>query len=189
MEIFLIRHTKVAIEKSVCYGNSDIELAHSFQEELECLKQKLSDAESYVIYSSPLSRCLKLARELNPAQDPFTDDRLKELNFGDWELQSWDAIAGDELNRWMNDYVNVACPGGESYIDLFNRCADFLSDLQKSKHEKVLIITHGGVIRSLLCLILNIPLNKSFSLQIDYGNISKIRCTGEKEYIVEYVNH
>jgi len=119
----------------------------------------------------------------------MVDTRLMELNFGDWELKKWDAIDKQELNRWMDDFVNVPCSGGESYVELYQRCTGFFNDCTNKPHQQAVIVAHGGVIRSILSLILQIPLAKSFSLQIDYGKISKVIVQGNNHYTIEYINH
>lgn len=189
MEIYLVRHTRVAIEKSVCYGQSDIELADSFPAELAELQRKLSLRKDCVIYSSPLKRSLHLATVIFPAVQPITDMRLMELNFGDWELKKWKELNPQELELWMNDFVNVPCTGGESYTDLFQRSTAFFNQCLREGHKQILIISHGGVIRSILSMILQIPLARSFSLQIDYGKVSKLNAANTENILVEYINN
>ena len=42
-----------------------------------------------------------------------------EMNFGDWEMKNWDDIPLEELNPWMQDFVNVRVSNGESFTDLY----------------------------------------------------------------------
>lgn len=189
MEIYLIRHTSVAVEKSVCYGQSDILLADTFQMELINIQNKLTLNNDCVIYSSPLKRSLQLANTIFPPIQPIIDARLMELNFGDWELKKWGEINKQELDLWMNDFVNIQCTRGESYKELYQRSSEFFNQCITKPHKQVVIISHGGVIRSILSLILQIPLVKSFSLQIDYGKISKINVISNENIVIEYINH
>jgi len=169
MNISLVRHTKVALPPGICYGISDVALADSYEHEIDSVYQKLKHLNNPVVYSSPLLRCRLLAEKLS-AKVIF-DDRLKELNFGVWELQPWDQIKGPDADAWMNDFVNIPCPGGESYRELNNRTTEFLSDLNNSKLSAAIIVTHAGVIRSMLSMIQNIPLHQSFEFQVMYGEI------------------
>ena len=189
MEIYLIRHTAVQTEKSVCYGQSDIPLSHTFQEDAVQVRNKLKKFDNGVIYSSPSQRCFQLAELLLPGTLPILDERLMELNFGNWELKKWEEINKTELDPWMKDFVNVPCSGGESYKELHQRSTAFFKECISQPFEKVLIITHGGVIRSLLSFILQVPLEKSFALQIDYGKISKLKLMDKENIIVEYINN
>lgn len=174
MEIYLIRHTTPQIEKGICYGQSDIPLADSFDEELEEILNKgpfLKD--EIAVYSSPLQRCKILAESLCNSSISYNQD-LVELNFGDWELQSWDAINKTELNAWMKDFVNVSCPNGESFTDLHKRVVAFYQSLILSEHDKVTIVTHAGVIRALLAFHNDTLLVDSFKMKIEYGEVIKI---------------
>jgi len=173
MEIILIRHTTPKIAKGICYGQSDIDVTDTFLEEIKPILNKvdLNNTET-VYYSSPLKRCKKLAEKLS--SKVHYDDRLKELNFGDWELQNWNDINKLELDVWMNNFVNVPATNGESYLDLHARTTAFLSEIATQNHKRVVIITHAGVMRSLHSFIHKIPLEKSFDLKLQYAQILEI---------------
>ncbi|WP_138429333.1 alpha-ribazole phosphatase [Fodinibius saliphilus] len=174
MDIYLIRHTTPDIEEGICYGQKDIGLAVDYANEVNILKRKLPKGyHNFTTYSSSLERCKKLADEL-ATKEPITDDRLMELNFGDWEGRKWDNISQNELGEWMENFVEVVCPGGESYRQLHNRVEAWWKEQLEGKDDQLLVITHGGVIRCLLSLVLGIPLGNSFQLTIDYGGVSKI---------------
>jgi alpha-ribazole phosphatase len=173
MEIYLIRHTRTVEESSRCFGHTDVALAGDFEAELQKLKEKIKDIDRATVFSSPLQRCRKMAEKISD-EAPLMDDRLKELNFGDWEMKRWHEIDQPALQLWMKDYVNVACPNGESYLELYQRVSAFWQDLSTSPVEKAIIITHGGVIRAWLALILELPLEKSFTFDVPHGGISRI---------------
>ena len=172
MEVFLIRHTSVQISKSVCYGQSDIELAGTFTDEWKPVLQKLTGSSDRVVYCSPLQRCIQLAEIISPVYT--TDKRLMEVNFGDWEGTEWAQIPDNQLTPWMKDFVVASPPNGESLKQLYQRVCEFLVDLLAQGHSQVVIVTHAGVIRSFVCHCLGIPLANAFRLQIDYGSVSRI---------------
>lgn len=173
MEIIFIRHTTPDIEKGICYGQSDLNVTDTFTEEIiPILKDVPINDDNTAYFSSPLIRCKKLAKKL--AENICFDDRLKELNFGDWELKNWNEINKEDLNIWMEDFVNIPAKNGESYIDLHKRTTSFLSEISKLKKDRVVVVTHAGVIRSLHSFINKIPLQKSFDLKLKYGQILKI---------------
>ena len=172
MEIILIRHTTPDIAKGICYGQADIPLADTFAEEIiPILKENELNNSNTVYFSSPLQRCKLLAQKLSDTIN--FDNRLKELDFGDWELKKWNDINKNELDIWMNDFVNVSTTNGESYLDLHSRTVTFLNEIKLLEKEKAVIVTHAGVIRSLWSYINNSPLEKSFDLKLDYGHIIK----------------
>lgn len=187
MDVYLIRHTAIDIEPGICYGQSDIDVADSFPEEVEKVRSKLpAKSEKLVFFSSPLQRCKKLASALTD-QKIHLDDRLQELDFGDWELQKWDNLEGDRLQEWMDDFVNVSCPGGESYREMNERIIEWWDELIEKDFEQVAVVTHAGVIRSLLSHVLGISYKNGFRLAIDWGHISAISIS-EHEYSVKFVN-
>ena len=94
MKITLIRHTRVAVETGICYGWSDVGVAPSFETEASRVKENISNEQFDIVYSSPLSRCRKLAAFCG-FHEPILDDRLKELNFGEWEMKSWNELSSD----------------------------------------------------------------------------------------------
>ncbi|KDN56208.1 alpha-ribazole phosphatase [Flavobacterium seoulense] len=171
MEVYLVRHTETVCEKGICYGQSDVSLKESFLEQFELIKSQIpSDA---VVFSSPLSRCTLLANYLSSSVS--IDSRLMEMNFGDWEMKKWDEIPEVDFTPWMTDFVNVAVPNGESFITLHHRVIDFLATLASANHsKKIVIVTHAGVIRSILCHQSGLSLKEAFQNKVDFGDVIKI---------------
>lgn len=172
MEIVLVRHTTPDIAKGICYGQSDLDVVATFDQEAQSIVSKLKKYNFDSMYSSSLQRCKKLARKIG--KDFSFDDRLLELNFGDWELKPWDNIPKEEINPWMEDFVNQTPKNGESYVELHNRTTSFIEEILKTPYDTVLIVTHAGVIRSLWAYFHRIPLEKSFDLKLQYGEILTI---------------
>jgi alpha-ribazole phosphatase len=92
------------------------------------------------------------------------------MNFGDWELKKWDEIPEEEINPWYEDFVTIKAKNGENLLEMQNRVSEFWTELiLKESVNKVLIVTHAGVIRLIIQAILQFPLKNMFSIQIDYG--------------------
>lgn len=173
MELYLIRHTTPDISKGICYGQTDIPLAKSFPEEAARIASYLPE-QLEKIYSSPLLRCRQLAATLFPAHTITYDPALQEINCGNWEMCSYDALPQEEVNRWMNDYVNMRMPGGENYADLYQRVVACIEPII-SNGKNAALITHSGVMRSVLCYITGTPLQESFrAFGIEYGSVWRI---------------
>jgi alpha-ribazole phosphatase len=178
MEIYLIRHTTPLVEHGVCYGWADLDVTETFLQEAEIIKQHLPNSIQ-TIYSSPLQRCKKLAQELFGDTSILYHPNLKEINCGKWELQKWDDIPKHEIDPWMNDFVNVQIPQGESYVDLYTRVIQNFTEVV-AKNETAAIVAHGGVIRSILSHITNTALIDSFStFALHYGCVVKINVHDE----------
>lgn len=212
MDIYLIRHTEVAVGRSVAYGQTDVELADGYAEQRDRLLTHLP-IEPAAIFSSPLSRCRRLAEDLAlavtagsrietaPGQTAVVDahppvvrfdDRLKEYFFGEWEMKPWADIGREQLDPWMADFVNVRTPNGENFQDVFERVGSFwreqilpLAETQSS--QPVFTVSHGGVIRALLCLFLDLSLQNAYRINLDYGAVTKLTLTGSS-YTIQYIN-
>lgn len=187
MKLTLVRHTSLDIDPQICYGQSDVDVSANFDAERLELQQKLADFEFDAIYTSPLRRCHQLAQSL--CADPSLkltkseiqlDERLKELNFGDWEMSPWDAIPRDVFDVWANDYANLAPPKGETFSQLHARAKSFIEDASSHSHGKhLLLITHGGLIRALIAEVLQMPLKRLFRISIDHASITQLEFKGE----------
>lgn len=176
MIVYFVRHTTPDIEKGICYGQSDIGLASDFESESDFLLSKIKDIPKQTIISSPLKRCMTLAYKMNI--NAISNPLLMELNFGDWELKPWNEIPQVEQDVWMQDYVNVPPTNGESYTELYGRTLLFYHSI---KQNNTIIVTHSGVIRSILAYTTNTNLKDSFKFKIPYGTIVKIN-TETHEY-------
>ena len=193
MKIYFLRHTRVDVPAGICYGATDVPLAETFESEAADVLDKLPDRFDQ-IYTSPLSRCQRLATKVQATLGGSLtrDERLKEYDFGVWEMRPWAEIQGEVASAWYADFVNSSAPGGESYKQLFDRATPFWEEIiaLKTSHsppELIHIVSHAGVIRALLSQILEIPLRNVFNLTIAYGGL--VACTVFDQHVqVEQVN-
>ena len=188
MKLFLIRHTALQVPSGICYGQSDIDVASSFMNEAMITQQKLASSSFDAIYASPLQRCLKLANTLD-LSEPIVDNRLMELNFGDWEMSAWDDIPRDIFDVWAHNYADLAPPNGETFSQLQQRGIHFLEEiLTQYPTGNIAVVTHGGMIRALLAHVLNMPLKGLFRFTIDYGSITQLEFGDTKLGAVPKIN-
>lgn len=174
MIIYLIRHTTPSIAKGTCYGQTDIALSPTFAEEAATLAKCIPPLH-FQVYSSPLQRCKLLAKKLFPDKPIQYIPELMEINCGQWEMKCWDDIPKDDLQAWMSDFVNCPFPDGESYIQFHKRISKCFHHIISHKNHPLAIITHGGVIRSILSGLTQTPLQKSFEIfNIPYGSIIQL---------------
>ena len=172
--IYLIRHTRPDVAAGICYGQSDVPLAESFDDELAQLKENLIFPARPVVMSSPLQRCLQLATSMFDESQVLVDDRLMEMYFGDWEMQAWVDMDPMVLAHWGNNFVYTSSPNGESLEQMSQRVMDLWNDLDHLNRDYILF-THSGVIRVVLAHLLESPLDKAFTLDVQYGDVVKIR--------------
>ena len=167
MNITFIRHTQVAIEPGTCYGWSDVDTAPTFQEEAQKVAADLRGDLFDKVYSSPLSRCQKLAQFCG--FQPTLDNRLKELHFGNWELKRWDEISDPTLEEWYNDWIHIPAGRGENFLQQYQRVSSFLDDIIKSGKD-CCIFTHRGVIACAMIYAGKCEMKDAFAEDIPYGS-------------------
>ena len=173
MKVTLIRHTRVAVARGTCYGWSDVPLAETFEEEAAVTLHHIEGMEFDKVYTSPLSRARLLASYCG-YPDALSDDRLKEMNMGEWEMQRYDEIRDEALQRWYEDYMHLPATGGESFPMLYHRVASFLDQLRQKSHRHVAVFTHAGVIVSAGIYAGLFPESDAFSHQPGYGELLTI---------------
>ena len=167
MKIYFIRHTAVDVPAGVCYGQTDVPLKNSFEEEAGIVKEQLKNMSPDAVFSSPLSRCTGLA-DFCGFSNPQLDNRLKELNFGDWEGVKWDET---NIDLWSADWINTPPPNGESFVQMYERIASFLEELKKETYDTVFIFAHGGVISCVRIYFKQIDFSEAFESVPKYGEI------------------
>lgn len=189
MEIYLIRHTRPDIEYGICYGQSDIDVASTFKDDARAVKAKLEDVPCDLCFCSPLQRCVKLAHRLVSASDISFSTRLKEMNFGEWEMQPWNTIDQGELNSWMEHFTDTAPPGGESMNQVMERSRHFWNRLMEKEFDSVFLVTHGGIIRCMIAHILDLPVEKAVKFDVDYGSVTRIQVHLQHQWAqIKYIN-
>lgn len=145
MHIYLIRHTSVDVPKGLCYGQSDVPLRPTFEAEAAITKAGIASIRFDIAYTSPLSRCTRLA-DYCGFSNAVRDSRILELNFGDWEMQYFDQIEDPNLSCWYDDYLHVKATHGESFSDQYIRVAAFLDEVRQKKVDNIVVFAHGGVL-------------------------------------------
>ena len=166
MILHLIRHPKPLVGPGICYGRLDIS-AENIAAVADDLRANLPSG--LPVWSSPLQRCRKLAELLNP--NLVIDERLMEMDFGAWEGRSWDDIPRPELDAWAADVAGYAPPGGESPLALQQRALDFVAAL---KVPEAVIVTHAGVIRTLLAHWQGLQPARWTELVFGYGSCTRV---------------
>ena len=186
MNIYLVRHTTPDIELVYCYGQSDLDVKDTFPGEVKRIKKILPAFDNIKVFSSPLKRCLKLANALNLGEVQ-TDDRLKEISFGCWEMKKWKKINKRDLDFWLEDFVNRCAPEGESYRQLHDRMIHFFEETINHDYENVIIVSHGGALRTILAHIMEAPLQNLFRVNLDFGSVSRL-CAQDGKIKIDYIN-
>ena len=181
MLIHLIRHTTPLIDDGICYGQTDLDVTDSLEAERDIILSKLKSNYD-AVFTSPLIRCARLAESIQ-APKRFSDKRLMEYHFGDWELKPWNSFKTEDQRTWMNNFVEQAAPNGESLITMRDRVLDFWLELEKTNYKNVAVVTHSGVQRLIHAYVLDTPMNKIFSLSLVFGAVMELNSSLNDELL------
>lgn len=137
------------------------------------------------VLSSPLQRCARFAQELaERLQLPLSlEPDLQELHFGAWEGQSAAALMetdADDLGRFWADPYAFTPPGGEP-VELFSlRVLGAIERLyQACAGQRVLLVSHGGVMRLLLARARGLPRQQLLNVEVGHGALFRLQVASE----------
>jgi alpha-ribazole phosphatase len=179
MNIYLLRHgeTDENINRFY-YGKLDVSLNENGKLQVYKAKEFLSSITFDRIYSSDRKRAIETANMAAEGSHIIRDSRINEMDFGNFEGKDYKQIQKlfpKEYEMWNNDWKNFAPPGGESYADFYNRIKAFMEDLLKLSDDNILIVTHGGVIRTIYCYVLNGNMDYFWKFSSKNADISVIK--------------
>jgi probable phosphoglycerate mutase len=182
--LYLIRHGETDWNaKRLLQGRRDIPLNALGRGQAAvsgtCLKWLLPDASHTDFIASPLGRTRETMEIIRQrmgldAGDYQTDERLVEINFGEWEGLDWQQIAERQPERYaarQADPLNFIPTEGESYPHVFERVGSLLGSLQRD----TVLVAHAGVLRSCLALLTEVRDYEVPLLEIPQDQVLMVR--------------
>ncbi len=184
LTIDLLRHGE-AEGGAIYRGVTDSALTSKGQQQMRASVAQSNQKKWDAIYCSPLQRCEHFSQTLSQQLGiPLTaDERLQEIDFGAWDGLGIEQVMEQYPERseafWSDPQQNPP-PQGESTDQLQARvfqCLEQLLQLAISggQDQHLLLVTHGGVIRSVVAGILDIPPKRWSSLSLDHASITRIQ--------------
>lgn len=180
--IHFIRHGAIDETLSGKYiGTTDVPLSDKGKMDLKKLDYEYRYPGTQVVFTSPLKRCTETCKILYPELNPLSITALSECNFGEWEGKTAEELKSDpDFEKWLAGDNSVKPPRGESNADFTRRiCRMFESiveGLMKTGTTESVIVTHGGVIMTLLA-VYGLPQAKPFEWTMDNGFGYSLRVT------------
>jgi alpha-ribazole phosphatase len=179
--LLLVRHGETDLQSSLRYwGKTDVELGPAGIQQAEQLRDRLAAEKVNAVYSSDLKRAADTAGIIAVRHNlkVITCPELREVDFGKLE-----GLEFNEINKlfpevaqmWLSRSPFLAYPEGESLTDFDNRVSTF--ELRLKNHradETVLIVAHYGVLRSLICRLLQLDMKNRWNIRIDLASLSII---------------
>ena len=168
--ITLLRHGQTC-QPGLYHGHNDVELSETGRAQMHAALDSLPNGTQQV-FSSPLRRCAEVAQAYAAVHTlPLVLDRAwMELDFGAWTGRSAQEIMqsdGERLSSFWRDPLHHVPPAGESLRHAAARVQAAWNALPPEGH--LLIVTHGGVMRVLFCLLLELPLSQLWRVDIHYA--------------------
>jgi len=183
MRILLIRHGQTDYNiKDVYQGAMDVPLNDKGHAQAGVVAERLKGFPVRAIYSSPLRRARATLDRIAAHHKPepvFLDD-LKEIHLGEWQGKSDTEVKRRyasffEERKRLGDYYEARAPGGESYKDLTERSLRALERIVAEVDEgPVLVVTHGGVIKSIIGHLFELSVDKRRVFEIYNTSITTL---------------
>lgn len=180
-KIYFVRHGSTGpANRGKLVGRTDIPVHEEGMRSVRRLKTVFEGVEPELICSSPMIRTLQTAESLRDvcswSDEIRIESDLREIDFGQWEMKTWleimesEATGMDELTE--NDHF--VFPDGESLIAFRERVAAVLERIKARPEKEIVIVSHGGVIRTFICLALGIPARHYLLFNIKPASVTVI---------------
>lgn len=168
MILYIVRHGVTEWNKiKRMQGQTDVPLAEEGRELARKCCENMKELQIDLVISSPLSRAVETAKLMTKGRNiPFlTDDRLKEICFGDWEGEEilTSKVLPPEYREtfYANPLKCIQPPNGETFEMVCKRTKDLFHELiskDEYKDKHILISSHGAASR---CFLNNFYENKT----------------------------
>lgn len=194
-ELYLVRHGETELNsQGVYYGWTDCGLSEKGIMQAEDLADILQNVSFDAVISSSLIRAVATAAVVSgfTPDDIIKDDRLRELNFGDWEgLHHKEVMEKhrEAWEKWGSDWKNAAPPGGESFIEIYSRVKCCIEDILKEyKGKRILLVSHQGSMRIIPMILMKLPEEAYWSFTAEQGRYSLYEIDETGHCIIKRIN-
>lgn len=183
--VYLIRHGETEWNTTMKFqGITDIPLSERGRQQAVSLGKRLAALKLDAFYSSDLLRAYETAKIISEYHDMSieTVPGIRELNFGAWEGLTIAEIKqsfADEIKKWWENPFSIRIPGGETYHELIQRSVNTIKKIvAQHRNGQIVVVSHGGPIRSIVGSVLEIDLRKYWRLGLHNGSLSILDFTG-----------
>jgi len=179
--ILIVRHGETTQNSSLRYwGKTDVALSEEGIRQAERLGDRLAGEKIDFVFSSELQRAVKTASIIaeKHSREVIQVPELNEIDFGDIEGMVYKDVTSQYPGvacMWQSCDPDLQYPNGESLPDMGKRVAVFKQKLSKySKDDNVLIVAHSGIIRTLICHLLELDQSSRWKFRIELASLSII---------------
>lgn len=193
--LLLMRHAEVEVRYHKIFGGKiDMDLSPRGHEQAAALAKFLANKKMDAIYASPMKRVQQtLAPVLKnpgmPEQTILPD--LREVDFGDWTGMNWEQVCAKFnllTHEWLDHIERGVAPNGESGPQFRKRIEPCIKKIiSENSSRTVGVFCHGGVIRMILSVLLQLPLPRTNMFEVEYASVTQIALT-PKHAEIELLN-
>lgn len=177
--VYLVRHG-VCEGGTIFRGTTDSALSEPGRQQMRQALAQFTASSLDLLISSPLLRCQQPAQHfcLRQGLPLHIEEDFREIHFGQWEGQpvaDIERIHPDRINRFWRDPVSHPPPDGETMAAFQQRVVRaWQRMLDGQRGKRVLLLSHGGVMRLILAQLLGMPLRPLSHLHVPHACISHI---------------
>ncbi|MSR42559.1 MAG: histidine phosphatase family protein [Pedosphaera sp.] len=179
--LYLLRHGEVeARYQRVFGGRIDMELSPHGHAQAAALAKFLERVAFDAIYASPMKRAQQTLAPLagQYLRKPVILPDLREMDFGVWTGLKWSEVQERHdvsVHQWLEQLDKGTVPEAESTAETRARVEPCLQRiLTESQGKTVAVVCHGGIVRTLLALLLDLPIVKTAAFEIDYASLTVV---------------
>ena len=182
VRLFLLRHAEVDEAYHATFGGKiDMGLSTRGHRQAASLAEYLRTHEFDAVYSSPMKRVRETMAPFTEAHahhEHAIEHDLREVDFGAWTGLTWNAVLehhGVHAFDWLDHLEAGSIPDAESGAVFRSRVEPCIRGIvDRHAGQSVVIACHGGVIRMILSILLDLPLSKTCHFDIEYASVSRV---------------
>jgi probable phosphoglycerate mutase len=178
--IILVRHGQTEVNRDGrLQGRLDRPLTELGREQARLAAAGLAGCGATAVLTSPLVRAADTAREIALVLGVAVeaDDRLLEVDYGDWDGRKLGDVSPEEWRQWIDDAA-FAPPGGESLISVAARVGEFCSE-RLHADERIVAVSHVSPIKAAVVWALGIGAEAIWRMHLDVASVTRIDRRGE----------
>jgi alpha-ribazole phosphatase len=183
MRIIFVRHGETEWNASLRYqGHANIPLNDRGRAQARAAAKRLESYQVSTIYTSDLARAAETADTIGEqlGVTPIPMAELREIHVGQWEGYTPEELYRrfpDHMAEYDRDPARTVRIGGESYAQLQDRALVALNHIREAhrRDETILVVSHGGTIRAVLCHVIGLDLIHFGRMWLDNGSFTELR--------------
>ncbi len=179
--LWLVRHAEVEARYQNTFGGRiDMDLSPRGRTQAKALAGYLRGKTFDAVYASPMKRVQQTLAPLLPNGAPAHAilPGLREIDFGDWTGYNWFQVQkkfGVHPYDWLDEIELGAVPNGETGLQFRSRVEPCLFEIiRRHPGGRTAVFCHGGVIRMMLAILLDLPLPKTNAFEIEYASVTQV---------------